>query len=148
MSLPISDVIESLKRLAPTIPAATLIAIENDLEAKEAEKKDEAGAAPKAKSQYAAIVLDPEHKLDGLGDFTALIVQVPVEQDVGETIPRLCQAAYDQRAAAKRKTKPLTNLTEVAANVKRKHLKTHGITSIKTKEPVRVLITDGIVPTA
>lgn len=144
--LPIDELIDTLRRLAPTIPAATLIAIENDLEAKEAEKKEDTGAAPKQKSQYVTIVLDPEGKLKDLGDFTSLIVQVPEGQDTGETLARLFQASYDQRAAAKRKTKPLTTLTEVAANLKRKFTKTHGVT-LKIKEPVRVILTDGIVPT-
>ncbi len=150
MSLPIEELVESLKRLAPTIPPATLIAIENDLEAKEQEiAADRATGAPKAKNQFVTIVLDPENRLAGLGDFTSLVVQIPEGQDAGETIARLHQAAYDQRAAAKRKTKPLTNLTEVAANLKRGFSKApHVQVQIKTKEPVRVLVTDGIVPQA
>lgn len=148
MSLPIEEYIETLKRLAPTIPPATLIAIENDLEAKEEEKKQDAGSAgPKAKNEFITVLLDPENKLAGLGDFTSLVLQIPEGQDAGDTLPRLYAAVYDQRAAAKRKTKPLANLVEAAANLKRKFAKERSIT-IKTKEPVRVLVTDGQIPVA
>ncbi len=148
MSLPIEELIESLKRLAPTIPGPLLTAIETDLEAKEQElAADRASGAPKVKNQLVAVLLDPERKLDGLGDFTSLVIQVPEGQDAGETIQRLHKAAYDQRAAAKRKVRPLTTLTEVAANLKRRFAKEQSVT-LRTKEPVRVLITDGIVPQA
>lgn len=148
MSLPIEDVIESLRRLAPNLPPATLIAIENDLEGKQAELAAERGGAPKLKHQLACVLLDPEHRLDGLPEFAALIVQIPENDDTGAIIPRLHQAAYAQRAAAKRKVKPLTNLVEVAANAKRRFLKEAGIGALKTREPVRVLVTDGVVPHA
>ncbi len=147
MSLSIDECIETLKRLAPTIPGPVLTAIESDLEQKEAELAAERGAgAPKAKSAYVTILLDPEHRLDGLGDFTALVVQIPEGQDAGETVPRINQAAYHQKAAAKRKTKPLTNLVEVAAHLKRRFGKEQGV-NIRTKEPVRVMVADGIVQT-
>lgn len=146
--LPIPELIDTIKRLAPNIPAATLIAIENDLEAKEQElAADRAGGAPKAKNQFVTILLDPERKLAGLGDFTSLVVQIPEGQDAGETLTRIHQAAYDQKAATKRKAKPLTNLIEAAFNLKRKFTKGQSVT-LKVKEPVRVLITDGVIPVA
>ena len=128
MSLPIEEVIESLKRLVPTIPPAALIAIENDLEAKEAEKKEEKAAdGPKQKNEYVTILLDPENKLDGLGDFMSLVVQIPEGQDAGETLERIYKSAYDQRASAKRKIKVINTLAEAAEWVKRKFFKENNV---------------------
>lgn len=145
--LPIEEIVESLKRLAPNLPPATIIAIENDLEAKEAEVKADKGSAPKAKSQYVTVILDPEGKLKDAGEFVSLVVKLPEGQDTGETLGRLFKSVYDQRAAAKRKVKVIETVADAASGVKRKFLKEYGLT-IVTKEPVRVLLSDNTIPAA
>lgn len=148
MSLPIDEYIETLKRLAPNIPPATLIAIENDLETKQAElAADRAGGAPKVKNRLVSIILDPEHKLDGLGDFTSLVIQIPEGQPEGETLDRLFKAVYNQRAAAKRKVKVITSVGDAASALKRRFTKEMGV-HVRTKEPIMTIVSDNTIPAA
>lgn len=148
MSLPIEELIESIKRLVPGIPGPTLTAIETDLETKEAElKADRAGGAPKLKNQYVTVILDPEGKLKDAGEFVSLVIKLPENQDTAETLGRLYKSVYDQRAAAKRKVKVIETVADAAGAVKRKFLKENSIT-IVTKEPVRVLFSDNTIPAA
>jgi hypothetical protein len=144
MSVSINEVIETLKKLKA--PVDLLIKAETELENIEQEKKEDKQAAdPKAKNKFVTILLDPEKKLAGLGDFTSLVVQIPEDHDDALTINKIVQSVYDQNAASKRKTKAINTLGEAASAVKRKFLKTNDVL-IKTKEPVRVLVSDNIIP--
>lgn len=146
MSLKIDEVIETLRKLK--VPSDLIVKAETELETIEQEKKDEkVDAGPKAKSQFVTILLDPENKLRGLGDFVSLVVQVPEDHDVGLTINKINQSVYDQRAASKRKVKNIETVGEAASAVKRKFFKTNDVL-IKTKEPVRVLVSDNKIPAA
>lgn len=147
MSLPIEEYIETLKRLAPTISPATLIAIESDLEAKEAEVKESRVAGPKAANQLVVVVLDPDNKMPDVGQLSALVLQVPETQDAGDTLNRLHAAVYAQRAAAKRKVAPINSVVEAAERLKRRFAKDQSIT-LKAKVPVRILRSDGTIPAA
>lgn len=144
MSLSIADVIATLRTLK--LPSDILVKAETQLETLEADKREEKGdAAPKAKSQHVVILLDPEHKLTDLGEFVALVTQVPEEDDAGQTLDKLYQSVYDQRAAAKRKVRPIVTVGDAADGTKRKYLKERRI-AIKTKTPVRVLVSDNTIP--
>lgn len=144
MPLSIEDVVDTLKNMK--VPAETIIKIENELEAKEAEvKADRLAGAPKQKSELVTVLLDPEHRLDGLGDFTSLVIQIPQGQDAGTTLSRLYQSVYDQRAGMKRKVFPIESVSDAAGVVKRKWFKQNSL-HIRTKEPVRVLVSDDTIP--
>jgi hypothetical protein len=144
MSLPIPDIIAVLRGL--NVPPDILVKAETELENIEADKKAEAVAAPKQKSQYVTVVLDPERRLVGQ-EFVSLVVKLPAEQDAGDTLNRLYRSVYDQRAAAKRKRVAVNTVADAAGGVKRKFLKQNGL-HIVTKEPVRVLISDNTIPAA
>jgi len=143
MSLPIESVIESLKRVAKLDPK-TLIAVENDLEAKEAEAKSEKSPAdPKAKNAFVIVLLDPEGNVKG--DVTGFVTQIPESDDAGTVLDRLHKAAYAFNRSKKRGAN-VVNLGEIGS-VKRKFLKNEAV-NLKTKEPVRVLVSTGPIPTA
>lgn len=145
MSLTIAEIISTLQQL--NVPPAVLIAAETQFEQIEAEKKDQAAdGAPKAKSQLVTILLDPENKLADLGDFVALVAQIPEEDDAGLTLNKLHKSVYDYRATAK-KPKVVNTVVDAADTVKRKYFKENGL-QIKTKEPVRVLISNNQIPAA
>lgn len=146
MSISISDVIQTLTSLK--LPSNVLIAVETQLENLEAAKAEEKDSTPKAKNQLAVIALDPTGVLSGV-ELTALVVQVPESQDLNETLPRLYQAVYDQRAAAKRKSKrgPIASVADAADGLKRGYARAHGLT-FKTKVPVRVLVSSNVIPSA
>lgn len=146
MSLPIDELIETIKRLAPTIPGSTLTAIQTDLETKEAEKaaEREENAEPKAKNTFVPIILDPAGRLAG-HEFPALIVQVPQGLPLTDILPRLHRAAYDQNAQAKRKRYAFDTLAELAAHGKARFQRECQV-RFKTKEIVPVLLTDGVIP--
>jgi len=146
MSLSIEEVILTLKALK--VPSDLLVKAETQFEQIEAEKKEEkADAAPKAKNEYATILLDPENKLAGLGDFVSLVVQVPEGSDTGMVLPKIYKAIYDQKAAAKKKPKKLDTVCDAAEGLKRAFTKQNEI-MIKTKSPVRTLISNNTVPAA
>lgn len=143
MSLPIEEVIETLKRVAKLDPKV-LIAIESDLEVKEAEKKvDKESAGPKAKNAFVVVALDPEGHIKG--DITAFVTQIPENEDAGTVLDKLHKAAYEFNSSKKRGPN-VVNLGEIGT-VKRKFLKKQGV-HLKTREPVRVLISQGPIPTA
>lgn len=152
MSLPIEEVIESLKRIAKLDPKV-LIAIETDLEAKEAEAKSEKAAIdPKAKNQFVIVLLDPTERLtpeffkaSGIDGFTGFVTQIPESEDAGTVLDRLHKASYSFNQSKKRGPNVI-NLGEIG-KVKRKFLKNESV-NLKTKEPVRVLISAGAIPTS
>ncbi len=145
MSLSIDDVISTLRKL--NIPAPILVRAETELEALQEEKKAEAeGAPPKAKSQYVSVILDPENKLAGLGDFVSLVVQVPETEDTGLTLDKMYRAVYEYRAKAK-KPKAVQTLVDAVDTVKRKWFAEQKI-AIKTREPVRTLVSHNQIPHA
>ncbi len=146
MSLPIEEVIESVKRIVPNIPSSALIAIENDLEAKEAEVKADKQNVPKVKNTLVTVLLDPQNQITNIQNITSLVIQIPEGQDAGQTLDRLYAAVYDQKAASKRKVKNINSVQDAAFLLKRRFSKNHNI-HIKTKEPVRVLISNDIIPT-
>ena len=140
----INEVIESLKRVAKLDPKV-LIAIETDLEKKIEETQAEKGSnGPKAKNQFVCVVLDPENHVKG--DITAFVTQIPETDDAGTALDRLHKAAYEFNSSPKRRGSPITNLGDIG-RTKRKHTKVANI-MLKTKEPVRVLVSKGPIPTA
>ena len=73
MSLSIDEVIDTLRKLK--VPSDILVKAETTLEQIEEDKKadKEVDNGPKAKSQFVTILLDPENKFAGLGDFTSIV---------------------------------------------------------------------------
>lgn len=140
----IAEVIESLKRVAKLDPK-TLVAVETDLEKKVEELATEKGSeGPKAKNAFVIVLLDPEDHVRG--DVTGFVTQIPESEDAGTVLDRLHKAAYEFNSSPKRRGVPITNLGDIG-RAKRKHTKNAGV-MLKTKEPVRVLVSNGPIPTA
>jgi len=70
------------------------------------------------------------------------VVQQREGEDAGTVLTRLCDAAKDQNEGAKRKKSALTTMIQVFEGIKGKFLKSRKL-RVKTKEAVRVLVTDG-----
>ena len=147
MSLPISEILESLQRIAKLDPKV-LVAIETDLETKEAELAAERAApGPKSKNQINVLLLDPDKKLADGDEFVAIVTQI-AENDDPATIPdRIYRAAYNQNASGKRKKYNIKSLGEIG-DIKRKFLRNENVAVKSGKEPVRVIIVNGNIPVA
>lgn len=129
------------------LPAAQIQAIVTDLTKVEEEKKEERVVGAKAKNMLIPIILDPEGRLNGVGDFAGLVVQAPEGAKASDIIPSLHKAAYAQENAAKRKKRTFANLVEFAEHHKRAFTKEQQL-HIKTKILVPVIVTDGAIPRA
>lgn len=147
MTIDITEVIESIKRLVPTIDGPTLTAIETDLENKQAEIAADKDTTPKAKTEHALIVIDQDGKLAGLGDFVGFAVQVPEGTDLASIPDRIAKATYAQNAGGKRKKWNIKTFGEIG-DVKRKYLKEHQIAIKSGKQLVRVLVVNNDIPAA
>lgn len=145
MNIPIEEVIESLKRVVKLDPKA-LIAIESDLEKKAEEIKADKAAekGPKQKTQLTVVLLDPEGHVKG--DVTAFVFKQPEENDAGQTLDKIYQAAYAFNRRPKAKGTPISNVGEIG-DIKAKFLKEQGLQRLN-KEPARVFVTQGPIPTA
>lgn len=97
-------------------------------------------ALPKQKNEFGVILFDAEGKLVGQ-EFTAAVYQIPQGDDHGLVLGKISQAAREQVAAARRKKYPIDTMGEAVQSVKRKFIKEKNV-NLKTKSPVRVLISD------
>lgn len=145
MAIKIEEVIEALQKLK--IPGATIAAVESELEQIQEEKKEEKATKKKGKNQFVTILLDPENKLVNLGDFTAIVTQIPSEDDAGTVLSRIYKAAYDYNATKKGRKFPVKGVAEAVGAVKRKQFKEANVAIKSGKETVRVLISDDVIPT-
>ena len=121
--------------------------IMKDLEQILAELQAEKEAEKEEKPAYETVVVlhDPSGKLinDKADEFvSAFVVQQEEGQDAGTILSRIADAAKLQNESAKRKNARLQNMREIFDGLKSKYLKEKKV-KIKTKEPVRVLLTTG-----
>lgn len=117
-----------------------LQAILDELKAeRDAEKED------KPKWEHVVIVHDPSGKLeaDKMDEvISAFVVQQEEGGDPATIFSRMREAVISQNEEAKRKKSRLENLRDIFDGLKSKYLKEKKV-KIKTKEPVRVLLTTG-----
>jgi hypothetical protein len=139
----IEEVIESLQRVAKLDPKV-LIAVENDLEKKVEEIAADKEPGTKTRNQHVIVLLDPEGHVKG--DVTGYVTQFPADQDAGTALDKLHKAAYEFNASPKRKGQAITNLGDIG-RAKRRHFKDSGIKLVGGKEPLRVLVSRGPIPT-
>lgn len=98
----------------------------------------------KAKQQFVVVVYDPEGELEGK-EFTGSVVQIPEDESVYTAIERLQRAGYEFNTTKKGRRMPVKTIGEICEHVPAKVLKEQKI-AVKTKEPVFLLRTDGILP--
>jgi hypothetical protein len=147
-SLSIAETIDIL-RTTLKLPPETLVKIETELEQAAADKKaDAADAPPKPKQQLVVVLIDPEGKVAASGDYVAHVVSLKEDDDAGTIPERLYKAAYAQNSKpGGRKRHQIKTLGD-AGHLKKKVLTEVALTSIKTKEPVRVIALPNEIPVA
>lgn len=121
------------------IEKAILQDLQKIVEEKQEEK--ESVKTPKAKNEYAVVVLDEKGDLkDKLS--TAYVIQYKSGDDVALSLSKITKAAKEQNSKMKKFIKnPLESMVDVFSNLKRKYLKPENVL-IKTQEPVRILFTN------
>lgn len=107
--------------------------------AKEAEKEN------KPKYEYVVVLHEPSgrlksEKMDEV--LTAYVVQQEEGEDANAILSKIASAASIQNEQAKRKKSMLSNIRDIFDGLKPKFLKEKKV-KIKTKQAVRVLLTDG-----
>jgi hypothetical protein len=107
------------------------------------EEKENRGTTPKQKNEFLIILSDPNKELVGK-DFVGYVVQMKQGDDAATVLDKIKAAAHDTNAAKKRKKTMLKTMADAFYGIKRSFLKPKNIL-IKTKTPVRVLITDGTI---
>jgi hypothetical protein len=136
----IEDVLEGLKQAK--VPAkevgATLDYLKKVVQEEQAQK--DAEKLPTQKNEYGVILFDADGVVAGK-EFSAAVYQIPQGDDHGLVLGKISQAAREQVAAAKRKKYPINTMGEATSSIKRKFIKDKNV-NLKTKNPVRVLISD------
>ena len=105
----------------------------------------EAEKANKVPWEYVVVLHDPNGELKAQKKdevLSAYVVQHEDGVDPGTILSTIADAATAQNDTAKRKKSMLSNMREIFEGLKSKFLKEKKI-RIKTKEPVRVLLTTG-----
>lgn len=138
MKISIEEVEEALRKVGVSADLAgkTLKHLQEVVE----EEKENRDTTPKQKNEFLVVLLDPEDKLKGQ-ELTAWVIQQKQGDDAGLALDKIRQAAHDTNAAKKRKKNVIKTLTDAFRGIKRAFLKSRNIL-IKTKHPVRVLITN------
>lgn len=111
----------------------------------ELQAEREANKEEKPKYEYVVVLHDPTGKLitDKYEEVvSAFVVQQEEGQDSGTILSKILDATKEQNESAKQKRSRLQNLREIFDGLKSKYLKEKKV-KIKTKEPVRVIITNG-----
>lgn len=103
--------------------------------------------APKVKKQFVIVLSDPNKELTQFSNkLVGWVGQISAEADVNTYLPKLYDAAYEFNRSKKGRKYPIKTVGDAMDTVQAKLLKKQGI-SIKTKEPVLILISDNVVPT-
>jgi len=109
--------------------------------AEEVKQDNKANAAPKQKWEYVIVLNDKDGVLTGK-EIAGWVVQQEAEADAGLVLSKLIDAAKTQNEAAKRKKNVIKDFVALFESLKPKFAKEKKV-RVKTKELVRVLLTDG-----
>lgn len=113
----------------------------------EAKQKGDEEKEPRQKNQFVVIVNDPYGKIKETGfDYACWIVQIPEDDAPMTALERLHKGVYDFNLTPKGRRMPIQTVAEACEFVSAKIYKEHKI-SVKTKEPVLMLTTNGRIPT-
>jgi hypothetical protein len=136
----IEDVQDAL--LKQNIDKQVVATVIKDLTEVVQEEKENRDTTPKQKNEFLIVISDPVAHISSLScDFTGWVVQMKQGDDACLVLDKIRAAAHDTNAAKKRKKNIIKNMTEAFAGIKRSFLKSKNV-MIKTKHPVRVLITN------
>jgi hypothetical protein len=101
---------------------------------------------PAVKKQFAVLVSDPNSLIPKDAEFVAWVAQIPESENIKTVETRLRTAAYEFNTTKKGRLHPVITVGEAFMHVAPKHFKEVDL-SVKTKEPVLVLITNNKIPT-
>ena len=107
----------------------------------------EAGAAekvPAEKKQWVVLASDPEGKLAAV-DFVAWVLQIPEEEAPVTVKDKLYRGVYEFNTTRSGRLHPVRAVGEAFEQVPSKYFKAADLT-VKTKEPVIVIVTDNKIP--
>ncbi len=124
-----------------------IVKVISDLEAAAKEDRADRGSAPKAKTQFAILVSDPENKLRGL-NLVGYVVAMEENAPPQAAHERLIEAVNNFNNSKRGRKAPLETLGDAIAVLKGKWLKReHGEKlAIKTREPVAVQAVSNTIP--
>lgn len=111
----------------------------------ELQAEKEANKEDKPKYEYIVVLNDPSGKLaaEKMDEVvTAFVVQQEEGEDAALVLSKISDAAKEQNETAKTKKSRLQNMRDIFDGLKSKYLKEKKV-RIKTKEPVRVVLTTG-----
>lgn len=111
----------------------------------ELQAEKEANAEDKPKYEHVVVLNDPNGILKTLkveDEVTAYVVQQEEGEDANLILSKIADAAKTQNEGAKTKKTRLQNMREIFDGLKSKYLKEKKL-KIKTKEPVRILLSNG-----
>ena len=140
MKISLEEVQESLKRAGIAAEQAGVVLKDLQEVIQELEAEKVATKLPTKKNEFGVIIYDKDGVLTGK-DFVATVYTIPQGDDHGLVLGKISSAARDQNEAAKRKKNILKTLGEACESLKRKFIKAKNV-NLKTKEPVRVLVTN------
>lgn len=136
MAIKIEDIVEALRE--EKIPANTIIAVQNKLEAIQEELKAERKSdVPKAKNEFVIVVRGDAALSKVLQQ--GWVIQVPSGSDIQNLPSRFTDAAKEHNNKQKRKKNIIQKWSEFFHYCKRPFVKSRSI-NIKTKEPVQVVV--------
>ena len=102
-------------------------------------------AAPAVKKQFSIIVSDPDHVLPSAIELVGYVVQIPEDASVTSACERVHKAAYEFNTTKKGRLMTAKTFAAAIENIPAKHFKEQQVW-VKTKAPVFVLRTDGLIP--
>lgn len=140
MKLALEDIQQALK--AVQVEPEQQIKVLNYLQEviKEHEEHKQDNAAPKAKNEFGVVLYDTNNELNGK-EFTASIYTILQGDNHNTVLNRISSAVREQNEAAKRKRNVINSIGTAFQFLKRRFIKEQNV-NIKTKVPVRVIISN------
>jgi hypothetical protein len=126
-------------KVDPTKVAQVISELEKVAEELAEERKAISG--PKQKWEHIIVLNDKEGLLKGK-EITGWVVQMPTDGDANLIMSKLADAAKAQNEVTKKKANIINDLESLFGHLKSKFTKEKNV-RIKTKEPTRVIITEG-----
>lgn len=104
------------------------------------DSKDSKDKRKNDKNEHVIILSDPEGKLDGL-ELTGWVTVVKEGTDVGTVVEKIVAGIREFNGTKRGQKNPILTIGEGIAHVTRKFF-TNQKVQVKTKEPVRVILTN------
>lgn len=122
-----------------------VVAIMQELELElKAEEEEKALKPPAVKKQNVIMISDPNGELRDK-DIVGWIAQIPADDDILETVPRIHRAAYEFNTTPKGIRMPVETVGEACEVIQAKFFKEQNVW-IKSKTPLLILPVDNKIP--